>query len=119
MSKSYDELHDSLSGPQLAVLIDARLYETVYGGEWYEYGQSGRSIPTLARLGLVEQRPASGVPGNYTAPAVRLTKEGRQDADDMLEDEDLKSKALELMSRREPYIRRNLINEGRTPKGQS
>ncbi|MGH7175680.1 MAG: hypothetical protein ACREGR_04975 [Minisyncoccia bacterium] len=104
---------DDLTDAQVGLMCDARLYETEFGGEWYEHGQQGRSAPGLVARGLVEFRPASGSVGNYVAPAIRLTAEGRERAQEVLDDPEIKAKGLLLMNRRLAYIQRNLRHEGK------
>lgn len=100
-----------LSQSQLDLLAEARLYVTEAGGCWYEHGQAGQTAKKLAKLGLVEFRPASGGVGNYVAPAIRLTEAGTAAAEEHLKVH--RDRIDDLMQRKIRYIERNLKREGK------
>ena len=98
-----------LTPTQLNLLAEARLYAIEAGGTWYEHGQSGKAVPNLVELGLVEFRRASGGVGNYVAPAIKLTEAGNAAADEYLK---MTREAIDAaMQKKIAYVRRNLRNE--------
>ncbi len=100
-----------LTPAQIELLAEARLYMVEADGMWFEHGQSGKAIPKLVKLALVEFRPKSGGPGNYVAPAIKLTAGGIAFADEYLKDQAIRELINTRMQSKIAYIRRNLLNE--------